>query len=179
MISSPEKNVSEFGFIPGQHVADFGSGAGHYSLALSRVLGPEGRVYSIDLRQDILTRLSDMANEENLHNISVLWGDIEKKGGSHLRDNLVDGVIFSNILFQLNNIESTVTEAARILKPGGRICLVEWSDASPIPHVHNKTGEDIVTEEKARKLFEGGGFVFERRFDAGEHHYGLLFKKII
>src|SRR5680860_874980 len=105
MFTSPEKNVLEFGFFPGQIVADFGSGSGHYSLALSKAVGPSGQVYAIDLRVDALAMLQSLAEKEGRSNVEVLVGDIDNQNGTGLKDNTVNGVVFSNILFQLKNAE--------------------------------------------------------------------------
>ena len=61
------------------------------------------------------------------------------------------------------------------LRKKGRILFVDWSDSfggiGPRP-------EDIVSEENAKTLFEDAGFKLDSSFDAGAHHYGLIFKKI-
>jgi len=176
--SSPEKNVLEFGFLPGQSIADFGAGSGHYTLALSRVVGDTGLIYAIDLKQDSLVRLKNMTNEVGRRNVEVLWGDIDRREGTGLKEQVVDGVVMSNILFQLRDKELAVHEAVRVLKVGGKLCVVEWSDDSAVSHVAGKTADDIVAETSARKLFENAGLVFERKFDAGEHHYGLIYSKV-
>ncbi|MFH1472840.1 MAG: methyltransferase domain-containing protein [bacterium] len=163
MFTSPEKNVLEFGFLPGQTVADFGSGSGHYSLALSKAVGPTGQIYAIDLRVDALTMLKGLVEKEGRNNLEVLVGDIDNQNGSGLKTEIVDGVVLSNILFQLGNVEQAVTEAKRVTKPGGKICLVEWSSKFP--------------EARAKQLFEKAGLTFIKKFDAGDSHYGFVFKK--
>src|SRR4051812_35695798 len=124
MFTDPEKNVMEFGFIPGQKVADLGSGAGHYANALSQTLGPTGRVYAIDLNADLLARLKNNAIKEGRGNIEIIWGDIEKPHGAKLKDSAVDGAVLSNILFQLDDKKGAIEEAKRVVKPGGRIAVV-------------------------------------------------------
>ncbi len=177
MFSDPEENVHEFGFLAGQAVADFGSGAGHYTFALSRVLGPNGRVFAVDIQEEMLTHLSIELKKNNIENVRVVLGDVEKIEGTHLKDDYVDGVVFSNILFQLRDKESAVNEAFRILKSGGRVCIVEWHDLSFLAGVKSAGKKVVVTEAEARNLFQGVGFKFERVFEAGDHHYGLIFKK--
>ena len=165
MFTDPAKNVAEFGFIPGQKVADFGSGSGHYSTALSKFLGPSGCVYAIDLNKDMLVKLKNEAFKDGRGNIEIIWGDVEKPNGTKLKDVLVDGVVLSNTLFQFQDVTGAVNEAKRILKAGGRVGLVEWRGKGPIQ------------EAEAKNLFASSGLTFERSFDAGESHYGLIFKK--
>jgi len=177
MFSNPEENVHEFGFRAGQSVADLGSGSGHYTFALSKILGPTGRVYAVDIQEEMLTHLSIELKQNNIENVRVVLGDVEKLDGTHLKEDCVDGVVFSNILFQLRSKETAVKEAFRILKPGGRACIVEWHDLSFLAGVKSEGKKVVVDEEGAKNLFTNVGFKFERTFEAGDHHYGLIFKK--
>lgn len=177
MFTDPVQNVLEFGFMPGQSVADLGSGAGHYASAISKAIGEKGLVYAIDLQQDLLVRIMKEAEEDGRSNVRVIHGDIEKNRGTLLGDSVVDGAVFSNILFQLGDKDSAVLEAFRILKPGGKAGVVEWSDLSFLAGVKTEGEKKVISEEETRELFKRAGFVFERAFDAGEHHYGLVFKK--
>lgn len=177
MFTDPVQNVLEFGFLPGQSVADLGSGAGHYAMAISKAVGEKGLVYAIDLQQDLLIRIMKEAEEDGRSNIRIIRGDIQKPKGTVLGDSVVDGAVFSNILFQLEDKAGALGEAFRILKPGGKVGVVEWSDLSFLAGVKGDGQKKVINEEEAKELFSKSGFAFERSFDAGEHHYGLVFKK--
>lgn len=176
MFSDPKKNVLEFGFIPGQKVVDLGSGAGHYSTALSEALGENGRVIAVDLDKGLLVKLKNDLAKTGKENILIINGDIEEQNGTKLRDGLADGAVFSNILYQLEDIKGAVTEAKRVVRAGGKICVVEWSDFSILTNKKSTDRKKPVDLNKAREIFEEAGLVFERSFDAGEHHYGAIFK---
>ncbi|KKR61049.1 MAG: Methyltransferase type 11 [Parcubacteria group bacterium GW2011_GWA2_40_37] len=92
-------------------------------------------------------------------------------GGTKLRDSIVDSVIASNILHQVKDKEKFILEIKRILKPRGRVLLV---DLSPFSVLGAKM---IIPKNKAREVFEKAGLVFEREIDAGAHHYGMIFVK--
>lgn len=175
MFSDPVKNVEQCGIQAGMEIADFGSGSGHYSMAAARALISTGRVYAIDIQQDLLTKLKNEAVRQGLYNIEVIWGNIEKLNGTKLRDNSVDLVIFSNIMFQLEDRETAVKEAKRVLRPGGRVLIVDWSDSfggiGPKP-------ESVVRKDVASALLEKNGFHLDREISAGAHHYGLIYKKL-
>jgi len=61
-----------------------------------------------------------------------------------------------------------------ILKPGGRVVLVEWDEEEkPLgPPLRQR-----VNRKAAEDIFLKTGFHFEKEFDAGENHYGLILKK--
>jgi len=163
MFSNPKKNVLEFGLIPGQTVVDLGSGAGHYSLALSKLVGADGHVYCVDIKKNTLVKLKNQAVAEGFDNLEVVWGDVEKLNGTKLKDGLADGVVLSNTLSLLENRPTAILEAKRITKSGGKIYVIEW-----LEHIG---------QEELKEMFIKAGLDFERTFDTGDYHYGMIFKK--
>lgn len=175
MFSDPKNNIRQLHLTEGMSVADFGSGAGYYVMAASELVGDSGRVYAIDLQQALLQKVKRMMTEKNRENVDILWGDIERIGGTKLGDESVDAVIIANTLFQVEDKSSTAMEIRRVLKEKGKLMVVDWSDS--FGGIGPQSGS-IVTESSSRKIFTENGFEFDERFDAGEHHYGLIFKRI-
>lgn len=172
--ANPEENISALDIRAGMMVADFGAGSGAYSLALSRAVGPDGRIYAVDIQKDLLDRLKSEAERQGFDNIEVLWGDLERAGGSKLKDGLVDVVLLSNIFFQTDSKYQLALEAKRVLKPDGEIVVMDWSDSYSNLGPHP---ESVFGPEKAKEVFNEAGLTFVRDFPAGPHHYGLIFKK--
>lgn len=173
MFSNPEKNISQFHVDQGMIVSDFGSGSGHYSIALAKAVGSSGKVYSIDIQQSLLQKLKNTANEMGISNINVIWADLEKPRGSTLKDGILDRVIVANTFFQIEKKDEFVEEIKRVLKPKGKVLFIDWT------HSFNglgPVGNMIVTHDMARVIFESHGFIFEKDILAGDHHYGLIFK---
>lgn len=162
MFSDPKKNVEEFGFIPGQTVVDLGSGAGHYALALSKILGLNGHIYCVDIKPEVLVKLKNQSEKEGSSNLEVICGDVSKPSGTKLRDDLADGVILSNVLSLISEKAAAILETKRIIKSGGKVCVVEWADR--------------IKQDSLKDMFIKAGFSFERTFDAGDNHYGLIFR---
>lgn len=174
MFSDPQKNLEQFGLSPDAYVADFGSGAGFYAIVAAKMVGKSGRVYAIDVLKDLLQKLKNQAETSGLLNVETVWGNVEKLGGTRLADATVDAVLVCNTLFQLEEKKDLPFEAKRILKPKGRVLLVDWKESfggmGPQP-------EHVVSAETSRALFEKAGFVFDREIKAGAHHYGLIFRR--
>ncbi|KND47226.1 MAG: hypothetical protein AB199_02235 [Parcubacteria bacterium C7867-004] len=170
--SDPKSNVLQLGLREGMKVGDLGAGSGHYALVAAAVVGEAGRVYAVDIQEDILKRVADSASEQGLRNIETVWGNFEKLGGTTLRDHSLDAVILSNTLFQLEHKEGAIAEIRRVLKPGGRLLVVDWAGAyggmGPAPH-------HVVSEHVAEELFITGGFHKVKDFRAGPHHYSIVF----
>lgn len=170
----PEVVVSHFHLRPGDSVGDFGAGAGHFTRVLSRAVGPEGRVYACEIQKNLVETLADMVRQERLGNVEALWCDIESLGGSKIEDGVLDAAVVVNTLFQMENKDTGVEEIKRTLRSGGKLFVIDWSESfggmGPQPG-------DVLQEDEAKALVEAHGLVYERPFDAGDHHYGLAFRK--
>lgn len=169
----PARNVAALRIEPGMLVADFGSGSGAYVLAIAERLEKLGHVYAIDIQQELLRRTKNDAHKKGYKNVEIIWSDLEKPGASQLADKHLDLVLVSNLLFQLEDKKAPLKEAARILKPLGRLAIIDWSDSfggmGPIK-------KHVVKKETAKQLAEESGFEFVKEFEAGAHHYGLIFR---
>jgi ubiquinone/menaquinone biosynthesis C-methylase UbiE len=172
MFSDPKKNIGEMFVAEGMTVADFGAGSGFYSLALADKVGPYGMVHSIDIIPENLSKLQYEAEHRGLKNINLIHTDLEGPQGSSVQGMSADRVVVSNILFQTDHPEKIVKEAKRILKHDGKVAVIEWiSSLDRIgPHPDN-----IMSKQKTIDMFVTEGFELEKDFDAGSHHYGLLF----
>lgn len=174
MFSDPQNNIKQFGLKDGDIVADLGSGQGYYSIAISRAIGSKGKVYSIDIDSEILKRLKSEADNKKIKNLSVIQGDLEKVGGTKLADDSCDAVIAANVFFQVRNKDAFVKEIRRILKPAGRVLVIDWKDSFGGMGPQKK---QLLSKDMARNFFEVHDFTYTRGVEAGEHHYGIIFKK--
>jgi ubiquinone/menaquinone biosynthesis C-methylase UbiE len=170
----PEKIVQSFGIAKGDYVADFGAGHGYFTIPLARVVGGDGKVYALDVQKEVLEVIRAKAKLEHLLNIELMWADLEESDGSHLKENFIDFAVIANILFQAEKKDVVLREAFRIIRAGGRMAIIEWDSSSaalgPPPNLRIK-------KETVREIMLQVGFVFDREFEAGVHHYGLLFRK--
>ena len=170
--SSPRENVLQLGLREGMKVGDFGAGSGHYSRAAAAIVGHSGKVYAVDIQEDVLKHLKLNAHEQHQGIISAIWGDIEQRGGTHLRDQSLDAVILANTLFQVERRDGLLAELRRVLKPEGKLMVVDWAGS------YSGMGpaeEQVVSEHSAEDFFISGGFHKAKSFRAGPHHYGIVF----
>lgn len=171
MFSDPATNIAKLNITEGMRVVDLGAGSGFYSFEAAKRVGNSGRVYAVDVMKDLLERMRSIAISNGLRNIEVIWGNCEKIGGTKLSEGIADRVIASNILFQIEKPDDFVLEIKRILKAGGKVLIIDWSEVSAL------SPKKIVTSSVAQMLFEKAGFKLDQSFNAGDHHYGLVMNK--
>lgn len=175
MFSDPQKIIDQCSIQAGMEIADFGAGSGFYTVASAKALISTGRVYAIDAQKDLLTKLKNHTAREGLYNVEVIWGDIEKIGGTHLKDASIDLVLMCNVIFQLEDKLAAIVEMKRVLKSGGRVLLVDWAES--FGGIGPKS-DVIFKKQNAIEMFEKNGFHLDMEVSAGAHHYGLIFKKL-
>ncbi|MES2225938.1 MAG: methyltransferase domain-containing protein [Patescibacteria group bacterium] len=170
--ADPRTNVQQLGLREGMKVADLGAGTGHYSIAAAGIVGNDGRVYMVDIQEDVLKHALDSAHRVGLRNVELVWGNIEKLGGTKLRDHTIDAVVLSNVLFQAEHKDGLVAEIKRILKPGGKLLVIDWAGS------YGGMGPAagcVVSEHVAEELFISAGLHKVKDFRAGAHHYAIVF----
>lgn len=170
---NPEKVIEEWDIRPGDAIADFGCGAGFFSIPLGKRVGSNGRVYALDIRPEALEAVRAKVKLYHLFNIETSRANLEQERGSGLKSETIDKVIITNILFQAENKKNIIEDAYRILKPGGSAIVIEWNEEKITgPILPKKIKKDEVAD-----IFKDAGFSLTKKFDAGTHHYGLIFKK--
>lgn len=174
MFSDPLSILDTLGISAGMTVGDFGAGEGAYARELAKRVGKDGAVYAFDVQKDLVTRLVAEAKATKTENLHAIWADLDELGSTTLADASLDAAIVANVLFQSEQKEAFIKEAARVLRDNGRLLIVEWSDSFGHLGPHP---DHVVSKDTAQKLGENAGLIFEKEIGAGEHHYGLLFRK--
>lgn len=138
----------ELGVAPGAHIADIGAGGGFFTIRLANAVGPEGRVYAVDVNPVSLRELKGALGAD-VANVEVIRGD---ENDPHLPADRLDGVLVVNAYHEFAEYAAMLGHIRGALKPGGRLVLVE-----PIPRRSEDTTRAAQTKRHtiAIELVEG------------------------
>jgi predicted methyltransferase len=145
----------------GAVVADIGAGGGFFTTRLSRSVGPEGRVYAVEIASAELKRLRTRVENEKLSNVEVVEGATDNP---KLPSASLDAALIVNAYHEMKQYREMLAALKAALKPGGRLVIVE-----PISASRRDASRDV--QVQSHEI--GAEFVRQETREAGFAHVQL------
>lgn len=154
----------------GDHIADLGSGSGYFTFRLANAVGPGGKVFAVDIDQELNAYVRDRALAEARRNIEVI---LAKPDDPMLPPSGVDMIFSTNTYHFLENRSAYFANASKYLRPGGRLVIIDFNSRQwfDIFGAHYTPGDLIKSE------MEKAGYTLQREFDLLPRQHFLVFSK--
>jgi predicted methyltransferase len=168
-----EKILAALQLKPGQQVADIGAGTGLFTMLAAHAVGPDGKVYAVDIVKDFLAHINSRAAEAGFKHIQTVLGTDHSV---ELPKESVDLVFCSDAYHHFEFPRSVLASIRQALRPGGALVIVDYRrepGKSPewILH-HIRTGQEEVAKE-----IENAGFKREETPEFLKQNYLMRFRK--
>jgi len=108
---------------PGMSVADVGAGTGFFSLMLARAVGPQGKVYAVDISPDFLAAIAKRAETEGLDNVVTVLSDQKDVKLPHGK---LDRIYIGDTYHHFEYPVTYSRTIAAALKPKGQVIVVDF-----------------------------------------------------
>lgn len=168
---NPEEILNNLELKKQMIAADFGCGAGNWTIPLAQKLN-EGEIYAFDIQEEMLSALKGQLSLKKISNVHAIACDLERQNGSGLPNSFSDLVLIINFLFQIENKEKIIEEAQRILKNNGLILIIDWEKEAVFGPKQNR-----VSRQEIKDLAKKFDLKIKKEFSAGKYHYALLLIK--
>ncbi len=171
-----QKIVSVCGLRPGMIVADIGAGTGLFTRLFAQEVGPEGKVYAVDISEKFLAYIERTCREAGLRNVITVQGsDVSP----NLPSNSVDLVFICDTYHHFEYPFRMMTAIHKALKPRGRVVLIDFhripGKSSEWVLGHVRAGQEVFEKEI---LSCGFRKVREEKEIGLKENYCLIFEKI-
>ncbi|HYE83966.1 MAG TPA: arsenite methyltransferase [Clostridia bacterium] len=146
----------------GETVLDLGSGGGIDVLLATRYVGSTGKIYGLDMTDEMLELANKNKREMGVENVEFIKGYIED---IPLQDNMVDAVISNCVINLSEDKEKALSEAYRVLKAGGRLAISDIVVLKDVPQDIRRIAElwvgciaGALSVEQYKTILEKVGF---------------------
>ncbi|MBM4071911.1 MAG: class I SAM-dependent methyltransferase [Planctomycetes bacterium] len=159
---------------PGMAVADIGAGTGLFSRLFAREVGPNGKVYAVDIAPDFVKHVESTCEKSGIKNVV---GVVCAADNVRLPPRSIDLAFICDTYHHFEFPYKTMASIHQALRPGGRVIVIDFhriagkSRAWVLNHV--RAGQEVVTKE-----IESAGFKSMGEESLLKENYLVKFKKI-
>ena len=172
----PNEVLSALDLKAGEVVADIGAGPGYFTMRFARAVGPEGKVYAVDIAAPVLEYLKKEALKQSLSNVQAI---VSREDDPLLPSSSVDLAFFCDTVHEISNRPSFYRKIRQSLKKRGRMAVIDSIASDPRGGgASHGSGSQVSREATVREAAEAGfRLVKEPKFLPQQ--YFLIFEKAV
>ena len=119
-----DRVIAALALTPGARIADLGAGSGVFTIPLAKAVGPNGKVYAIDVDAGLLAIVAEKAKTAGVTTIeTIAAGATDPK-----LPEPVDVLFICDTMHHLPNQASYVKQFGKLLRPGGRVVVIDFAE---------------------------------------------------
>lgn len=169
----PEPILHTVGIAPGAVAVDIGAGTGFWTLPLSQLVGPAGMVYAVDVEPIMHEELGTLVREKQLPNVQIVSSTEQE---IPLPNAVADVGIAGFVLHEPADHAAFVREIVRLLRPGGRLLVVDWHKK---PTEKGPPLEHRLAQREVETMLSDAGLTVERLDAPNAEVYVLLGRLVV
>ncbi|MCS7228621.1 MAG: class I SAM-dependent methyltransferase [Candidatus Kryptonium sp.] len=165
-ILPPEEILISSGLKEGMTIVDVGCGSGYFTIPASKIVGKNGKVYAIDVQEEMIKKLRQNNLPDNVTSI-LAENDYEFP----IDDEISDFTFLGFVAHENEDIERFLSEVRRITKTGGKIVILEWKKQ------HEENGppyEERISQDVLLALLEKLNLSIVEHSEINQSHYKII-----
>jgi ubiquinone/menaquinone biosynthesis C-methylase UbiE len=165
----PREVMKALAIKEGESIADIGAGSGYFTFRFAPQVGPGGRVFAVDISQDMIRHLETRIRDLAVQNVSPILG----KPDDPLLPQPVDRIVFVDVWHHIENQAGYLALIKKRLKPGGQVVMIDFHKRElPVgPPMTMKIAREALLEQ-----MQAHGFQLAVEHTFLPYQYFLVFK---
>lgn len=170
-IMPPEVTLEKLHLQKGDIVADVGCGIGYFSIPAAVIVGEMGKVYAMDISDEMLKEVQERAEVNNVANIEMVK---TLENSLLVADESITYAFICNVLHETENVSNFLEEVKRVLVGKGKLAIIEWikQESHIGPPMNHR-----IAEEELLNILNNMNFKVIEKIDISNEFYGIVVRK--